>query len=186
MSADAQAGRVLNALEARNRPFVAIVTSDHGESLGEEGRWFHGKTLAPELLAIPLVVIGQGVEPGAVGASVGHAAIPPTILAAASAPCQGCERNDLRLRSHGDAAEGGLPPRLAYRIEGPYKLLLDLETGRRRLFDLRSDPAERHDIAESLPALTGALASGFVGEDDSRAPAPEQLERLRSLGYGGY
>jgi hypothetical protein len=184
-SADAEAGRVLDALAARGRPFVAIVTSDHGESLGEEERWFHGKSLAPELLAIPLLVIGEGVEPGAVDSGVGHAAITPTLLAAASAPCQGCEHVDLRRQKGGRPVEGGLPPRLAYRIDGPYKLLLDLDTGHRRLFDLRSDPAERHDLAASVPTVTEALVSGLGGEDDTPTTAPDQLERLRSLGYAG-
>ena len=184
-SADAQAGRLLDALGARGRRFVAIVTSDHGESLGEEGRWFHGNSLAPELLAIPLLVMGEGVEAGNVESGVGHAAITPTLLAAASAPCDGCERFDLRRQNGGGAVEGGLPPRLAYRIEGQYKLLFDLETGQRHLFDLRSDPAERRDLAASMPGLANALASGLVGEGDPSAPAPEQLERLRSLGYTG-
>jgi arylsulfatase A-like enzyme len=185
-SADAAAGRVLDAFAGRGRPFVAIVSSDHGESLGEEDRWFHGGSLAPELLAIPLVVMGEGVESGTVDSGVGHAAITPTLLAAASAPCDGCERFDLRRQEGGGPVEGGLPPRLAYRIEGPYKVLLDLDTGQRQLFDLRSDPAERHDLAASAPSLAETLASGLVGEGDPPAPPPELLERLRSLGYTGF
>ena len=33
-----------------------ILTSDHGESLGEEGRWGHAYTLHPEVVQIPLIV----------------------------------------------------------------------------------------------------------------------------------
>jgi arylsulfatase A-like enzyme len=35
---------------------VIILTSDHGESLGEEGRWGHAYTLFPEVIRIPLIV----------------------------------------------------------------------------------------------------------------------------------
>jgi hypothetical protein len=35
---------------------VVILTSDHGESLGEDGRWGHGNALHPELLRIPLII----------------------------------------------------------------------------------------------------------------------------------
>ena len=35
---------------------VVILTSDHGDSLGEEGRWGHAYTLFPEVLQVPLIV----------------------------------------------------------------------------------------------------------------------------------
>jgi hypothetical protein len=35
---------------------IVIVTSDHGDSLGEEGRWGHAYTLFPEVLQVPLIV----------------------------------------------------------------------------------------------------------------------------------
>jgi arylsulfatase A-like enzyme len=185
-SAEAQAARLLAGLAARGRPFLAVITSDHGESLGEDARWFHGHTLAPELLAVPLVLLGDSVERGEISTPVGHAAVESTLLAAASVPCPDCARADLRRDAGPGTAEGGLPPRLAYRIGESYKLVLDLETGRRALYDLRSDPAERRDIAVLSPEVVNTLASGLSG--DTRPPeiAPEHLERLRSLGYSGY
>jgi arylsulfatase A-like enzyme len=35
---------------------VVIVTSDHGDSLGDEGRWGHAYTVFPEVIAVPLIV----------------------------------------------------------------------------------------------------------------------------------
>lgn len=35
---------------------IIIVTSDHGDSLGENGRWGHAYTLFPEIVRIPLIV----------------------------------------------------------------------------------------------------------------------------------
>jgi len=35
---------------------VVILTSDHGESMGEDGRWGHAYTLFPEVLKVPMLV----------------------------------------------------------------------------------------------------------------------------------
>jgi hypothetical protein len=35
---------------------IVILTADHGESLGEEGRWGHAYTMYPEIVRIPLIV----------------------------------------------------------------------------------------------------------------------------------
>ena len=70
-SSERAAAALLESVGGWGRPWLAIVTADHGESLGEDGRWFHGSTLAPELLAVPLLVMGTGVEPGRVDGVVG-------------------------------------------------------------------------------------------------------------------
>jgi hypothetical protein len=35
---------------------VVILTSDHGDSLGDEGRWGHAYTIFPEVIRVPLIV----------------------------------------------------------------------------------------------------------------------------------
>jgi hypothetical protein len=35
---------------------IVILTADHGDSLGEEGRWGHAYTIYPEIVRIPLIV----------------------------------------------------------------------------------------------------------------------------------
>jgi arylsulfatase A-like enzyme len=35
---------------------IIIVTSDHGDSLGERGRWGHAYTIFPEIVRIPLII----------------------------------------------------------------------------------------------------------------------------------
>jgi hypothetical protein len=51
-------GRFIDGLKARGLydDSVVVLTSDHGDSLGEEGRWGHAYTLYPEILQVPLVV----------------------------------------------------------------------------------------------------------------------------------
>ena len=35
---------------------IVILTSDHGDSLGEEGRWGHAYNVAPEVVRVPLII----------------------------------------------------------------------------------------------------------------------------------
>jgi hypothetical protein len=184
LSADTQVGRLISAVRASQRAFLAVVTADHGESLGESGRWFHGLSLSPELLAVPLVLVGEGVVAGRVDSPVSNDAILPTMLAAAGVPCPECRREDLRSGHPTDVVGGGLPPDLAYRIAGRYKLVVNLKTGRRQLFDRPSDPAEECDIAGARTDIVETLSTGIKGLEHNQ-PTPESIERLRGLGYTG-
>lgn len=55
---DACLGDFLRYLEARDRDdnAVVIVTSDHGDSLGERGYWGHAHWIFPEGIRVPLIV----------------------------------------------------------------------------------------------------------------------------------
>ncbi len=35
---------------------IIVLTSDHGDSLGEEGRWGHAYTIFPEVIRVPMIV----------------------------------------------------------------------------------------------------------------------------------
>ena len=184
LSADTQVGRLISTIRASQRPFLAVVTADHGESLGEAGRWFHGQSLSPELLAVPLVLVGEAVVAGRVDSPVSNGAILPTMLATAGIPCPECRRQDLRSGRPSDVVEGGLPPDLAYRIVGRYKLVVNLKTGRQQLFDRLFDPTEERDIAGENTGIVEALSTGVKALEHTQ-PTPESIERLRSLGYTG-
>jgi len=182
-SATAQAVRLLEVLGARKRPFLAIITADHGESLGEGGRWYHAQSLAPELLAVPLIVAGTGVEPGRVGDPVGHQAVPSTLLRAAGDPCAGCIPEDLRTGRGSAQVDGHLPPHQAFRISGRYKLEVDYRRGTRRLYDVLADPDESRDLASAHADVVAKLAEGLRRPAPLPSPSPEDVERLRALGY---
>jgi arylsulfatase A-like enzyme len=55
-SVDQQLGRLLDALDARKRPDLIVVTADHGEALGEHDLLGHGTRAIPEVVRIPLIV----------------------------------------------------------------------------------------------------------------------------------
>lgn len=49
---------------ARASGATVIFTADHGEALGEDGRWGHATDLHDAQVRVPLIVWGPGVEPG--------------------------------------------------------------------------------------------------------------------------
>ena len=66
--ADEQLGRLLAAIDARFPAdgTVAIVTSDHGESLGEHGEATHAFSIYDATQRVPLLMAGPGLPSGAV------------------------------------------------------------------------------------------------------------------------
>ena len=70
-SADRALGELASALRERDNTIV-VVTSDHGEEFWDHGRFEHGHSLFSELLRVPLIVAGPGLEPSVVDTPVGH------------------------------------------------------------------------------------------------------------------
>ncbi len=84
--ADTQVGEVLRALDATGilSRGVVIVSSDHGESLGEHDYYFdHGANLFDPVQRIPFVVLGRGAMAQRSNVLVSTLDIMPTLLDAA-------------------------------------------------------------------------------------------------------
>jgi arylsulfatase A-like enzyme len=82
---DEEVGRLLDALEERGvlEHTIVVITSDHGEQLGERGLFEHNNSLYLPALHVPLVVLapGGGVPAGArVRPAVSLRDVPATIL----------------------------------------------------------------------------------------------------------
>ncbi|MCA1779354.1 MAG: sulfatase [Xanthomonadaceae bacterium] len=82
--ADAYVGETLDRLaelEMLDRSIV-IVTSDHGQALGEDGRMGHGPVLWEEVLHVPLVVrdFRRDRQPDRISQTVGLADLAPTMV----------------------------------------------------------------------------------------------------------
>ncbi len=73
---DSQVGRLVEAAEDT----VFIVTADHGEEFLEHGGYGHRPKLYNELLHVPLILSGPGVESGVREGLVSHVDVAPTIL----------------------------------------------------------------------------------------------------------
>lgn len=159
---DQEIGELVARWEASGRKLTVIVTSDHGEELGERGSWGHGHTLYAEALRIPLVMVGPGITPAVRNETVGTIDIAATIAALAGKSWPGAGR-DLR----GDPGTRNFPAetsrfdtnRLSL-LEGALgggaasglRLDLDLSNHRRALYDTINDPKERTNLAGSRAA----------------------------------
>jgi len=66
---------------------VIVVTSDHGENLGEDGLYFqHGPSLHDAGLLVPLIVVAPGVAPRVERRMARLEDLPPTLLALVGVP----------------------------------------------------------------------------------------------------
>ena len=65
---------------------VIVAFADHGESLGEDGRFGHGDALSDAVLHVPLIVHAPGAPPGTIRSPVGLLDVMPTVLELAGVP----------------------------------------------------------------------------------------------------
>jgi arylsulfatase A-like enzyme len=88
--ADDNIGQLMRGLERRGLASntLVVITSDHGESLGDHGLTYHGAALYWELIHVPLIVWYPGHVPSGlrVAQPVTNAAIPATVMDLFSSP----------------------------------------------------------------------------------------------------
>lgn len=208
LAADRALADLLKILKRRrllDRALVVIL-SDHGEELLERGRVGHAHTLHEEVLRAVLLIRRPGARGRTVEAPVSLLDVGPTVLELLGLPVPpDVHGTSLAPLLHGDAAgspvfavTGVTRDAWTYAsVEGRYKLVSERD-GRRRLFDLAEDPAERRDLAGD-PVATTRL-SGMIerqaawarrvglrlDDDPTAAPPPvpaDVREQLRALGY---
>jgi hypothetical protein len=182
-------GRLIDALEAseRGRRAVVVLLADHGMALGEHGAGTHGGTLYEELIHVPLMVRLPQVAPRRVEGLVSLLDIVPTLATYLGMPidpawqgfswlncdAQACDilpqGPTPRVVAHLQASAGwgysGLPA-LDAASDGRYKLLIDLDRGRRMFFDLQQDPRETMPVAEPPPSVLQALEKALSDWED--------------------
>ena len=81
--ADHWIGKLISQVDAiaSDAGTIVVLTADHGESLGEEGRYFvHGSSTAPDQAHVPLILSAPGVPEGRRMEIVHHVDVMPTIL----------------------------------------------------------------------------------------------------------
>jgi arylsulfatase A-like enzyme/Tfp pilus assembly protein PilF len=202
---DAQIARLLAALERRfgSEGVLVVVTSDHGESLGEHGEPSHSYGLYDATQRVPLILRGPGLPAGRVVESqVRLQDVAPTLLARVGAePLPGATGLSLEPLWRGREAEAervAYAETLATRLDHGWSPLFAVRTGRFKyvraprpeLFDLRHDPRETRNLAESEPArleeLSHLLDQHLDGSRPVRADiqaSPEETALLERLGY---
>ncbi|MGE3191014.1 MAG: tetratricopeptide repeat protein, partial [Vicinamibacterales bacterium] len=203
--ADAMVGRLLAAVDPATT--VVLVTSDHGESLGDHGEPDHGYFIYDSTLKVPMIAAGPGLAPRVVDEQVRLVDVTPTLLALAGAePLPGADGESLTGLAAGRPRRD-VPPSLAEswypRLHFGWSELRGVRVGEfmyiaaptPELYDLRVDPgqatnivARRGTVASRLAAeLAGLSRAAAPGASSAPAPAPdpETVRRLQALGYVG-
>ncbi|MEM9190627.1 MAG: sulfatase-like hydrolase/transferase [Myxococcota bacterium] len=192
---DEELGRLIAGMEARlRRELVVLVTSDHGEEFRDHGGVYHGSTLYDEQIRVPLLISAPDLEPVRVETPVEVVDLAPTILGMAELPVPPSMRGDDLRPLFEEADRESVGPAfsaVAYKravVDWPYKLIADLRFNLFQLYDLRSDPKERDNLAnqeaETLERLKGEI---YAWLDALRSPphAPQIADpELRALDQG--
>jgi arylsulfatase A-like enzyme len=170
---------------------VVVLTSDHGERLGEdhavpgelpENFGHYGNPSWQEMLRVPLIVA-------------------PPVFSDTKRLVRTQDFYGLLLEIAGRTAPSSADTRpeelflgeLQFRTyrEGRYKTTVRRSDGQAYLYDLEADPQEQRDLAASNPALTqqhrmrlNELSQALAAEaSPHRELSEEEKGRLRALGY---
>lgn len=194
---------------------LVIVTADHGEELRDRGFFGHTRSLYDELVRVPLLVKPPGEAPARrVATPVSLAALAPTVLDFAGGGAGGARFDAASLagalRSGGEVAAGDVLVEVDFLPVDPddpvgevhkkalvqerLKVIRDDRSGQVEMYDLLNDPAETLDLAAQGMSVRRPIARlerllravrrpADAGKDQTFTP--EEIERLRSLGYVG-
>jgi arylsulfatase A-like enzyme len=183
---DRQLGRLFEGLRARglDDETLVVVTGDHGEAFGDpHPTWGHGFRLYDEGVRVPLMIRSPTLFPrGRREATLGgHVDVNPTVLDVLGYEAPGeWEGRSLFL--------AGRPPRVYFYAandhylmgvrEDDLKYVYNASSGRGQLFDLASDPDERHDVAAAHPEVCRRLRARLAAW---RQHAAERLSEAREV-----
>lgn len=159
---------------------VVVVTADHGESLGEGGRWGHSYTLYPEVAQIPMIIrippaLAMTTDPSSLALSTditptlyALAGQPPrdlgvlygrTLFAPGDRPLPSRRRADVLLSSSYGAVYAML------RHNGRSLYVSDGVQGRDLAFEMRADGRmERVTVTDVMRAVNRGLMRDHIGQ----------------------
>ena len=203
---DDEVGRLVTYLKETEtwNDTLFVLTSDHGEEFLEHDGVLHGKTQYQEVQRIPLLVHGPGLVPARVEAPASLIDVMPTLLDLLGVSATE-SMDGLSLRTAWREDSAALPDRFLFaeadhnntihdvtrsvRYKG-FKLRFNRDTGEAVLHDLSSDPGELEDASANFVSGREQLMKelvAFMEKPERETPTitltPEELERLKSLGY---
>ncbi|MBI4516671.1 MAG: sulfatase [Deltaproteobacteria bacterium] len=179
---------------------LVVLTSDHGESLGDHGLFQHGNSLYREQIRVPLIVSFPQLVPAPVriAAPVSLRDIPVTVTSLLfpgepsvfpgrslaelwSSPTGGADREHEPIVSE-IAARDGVPRawpnsrRWVRSLVTAEWHLIRRQDGKTELYRLTADPAETHNLADTpsgrvTSAQLGARLEAILSVPDSDHPA---------------
>ncbi len=204
-------GDLLAAIDGALDPVhtLLVVTADHGENLGEGGRYDHVFALNDALVHVPLLLRFPGrlargpvddlvslVDvPATLAAAIGDVALASddgrsllgggssgrTLVFAESDPWYGHLETMANQRGL-QRDVGAFTRTLRMAFDGRYRCV-STEDGVSTLFDLDADPEETHDLSDVEPGRARALESALREFFDARPPyrTPDAAVRSHAL-----
>lgn len=168
---DEWVGKLLAEVERRGEldNTYIIFSADHGEMLGDHGRWNKSVAYEPSV-HVPLVIAGPGVQTGRCDALVELIDLAATFIDLAGLPIpENWDARSLRTQllddpkaPHRDVQVSQLKD-WAMLYDGRYKLVRTDERPD-QLFDLAEDEMECNNLAEKMPELCAKLKSRLASE----------------------
>ncbi|MBI1982614.1 MAG: sulfatase-like hydrolase/transferase, partial [Acidobacteria bacterium] len=210
---DGELARFLAFLKGRNLydSSLLILTSDHGEALGEHQEQEHGFFIYNSTVRVPLIVkfpAGYAPQQRSVASVVNTVDIAPTLVQFCAFPSadlstfQGQSLLGLVERGSASAARYGYSESLYPGNFFGSHALFGVQTERyhyirapkEELYDLEQDPQESRNILSQKRSVAQALREYLEGAVTRFKPTagepgqggvtdPETVEKLRSLGY---
>lgn len=178
---------------------LVVLTSDHGESLGDHGETTHGFFIYQSTLHVPLIIhwpANKRLLPDRSESPSALVDIVPTILSAIKVPLPASLKGRNLLQSdEGDIYSESLYPQRHFAANaltglrrGRYKYI---EAPKPELFDLEQDPQELRNLSTSKEPIAAAFRERLnqfrrarKSNVAERAPLnPDAVEKLRALGY---
>jgi choline-sulfatase len=197
-TADAIVGGLLDHLKQHGIYDRAIIlfVSDHGEGLGDHGEKQHSILVYRELIHVPLIVkLPRNARAGGdVREPATLADLLPTVTTLVGTPnppkTSGLPLFE-KLPSDRPIYSESLYARLHLGWSDLRSVTNDacqlIESSRSELYDINTDPAEKHDLATSdrrgVTSLREKLAQFPAGESVQSTVTPEEKAKLTALGY---
>jgi len=194
---DSQIGRLFAELRRQGRweDTLVVLTSDHGESLGQHGEPTHAVLTYDSTMRVALLVRAQaaaGIAPGVDPRTVSHRDLLPTVTRLLDLPTPRQVQGQALLPAGGEERRRDRPiyfecnlPRFGYGWESLFGVRTDgwkyIHGPARELYDLAADPAELYNLAPREAERRERferLLFRVVG--DESAP-PEELGRTEAL-----